>query len=143
MDSIESLRYYSKNLFNGTCVKNFLSNNTKDPKQLVIAKVMGAAIIAGIVTLFISIPLVPLTILVVGAGMFAYLTAEGKSPPPEFEKNAIEAVNKKRKKKNPQIPPETDPQIPQATIPRAQLVVRKKRKINFAKIGKRVLPPNT
>lgn len=93
MNISERLGFYSKSLFNGDCLNNFRYNNTLDSKEIVIAKVVSAAIIAGIISVIFISFLAPFTVVFVGLGAFVYHTAEGLQPPsPEFVENVIKKM---------------------------------------------------
>lgn len=93
MNISERLGFYSKSLFNGDCLNNFRYNNTLDSKEIVIAKVVSAAIIAGIISVIFISFLAPFTVVFVGLGAFVYHTAEGLQPPSqEFVENVIKKM---------------------------------------------------
>ncbi|MBN9378338.1 MAG: hypothetical protein BGO14_06720 [Chlamydiales bacterium 38-26] len=93
MNISERLGFYSKSLFNGDCLNNFRYNNTLDSKEIVIAKVVSAAIIAGIISVIFISFLAPFTVVFVGLGAFVYHTAEGLQPPSqEFVENVIKKI---------------------------------------------------
>ena len=81
MVTMEQVIYYPKSLINGTCFKNFRYNNTENPKEVVIIKVLCAAIIAGIIAGIFGLMAAPVTFIVVGGLAFTYMTAHGKQPP--------------------------------------------------------------
>lgn len=110
MNISERFGFYSKSLFNGDCFNNFRYNNTLDSKEIVIAKVVSAAIIAGIISVVFISFLAPFTVVFVGLGAFVYHTAEGLQPPSqEFVENVI--------KKMPPIPSPNEPLATPNSLP--------------------------
>lgn len=93
MEVMTQFSFYPQNLMNGTCLNNFKYNNTVEPKEIVIIKVISAAIIGGIVSSVLGILNAPLAIICVGIASFAYMTANGKNPPSqEFRDNVLHNI---------------------------------------------------
>lgn len=97
MNYIGTFYDYSTYVFN-TCKNNFQNNNTRNPPDSVIRKVMTAALLAGILTLVFNGSLAPVLVVaaIVGVGTFIYETLDGKDPPSEeFLKNARNSAETK------------------------------------------------